>query len=542
MFMKYLLISLLFTLNALRAQFLPNVPYENISFEGLNPDWYETTYDIIGVTDSLDGYNNFLSTYGVPILYYKDLIVKPYFSRSPYGINGSYIECRSIKNGHLLWQQKFTLNEIDHIELIAFMYVDNNDQLVVISHKERKPYIKYDFQFYFSEMIITRRVYNINTGNLITYFHRKYDDPEAFKTSITNLTIGSSKIFQENEYLRYIEKFSNDERLYLKSCLLDETGALVGKVDTMLIEKFTLGLNILQIHSDTLLEVQMNRNTHHLYLRYLSPSLKLLYEVETDSLPWDPTNISLKQFCKQSGKLFLINYFPSNGTPNYNHEFIVLNSRGKITKYGFLPFKNFDYQILEWNDNSPKFLVLDRHFDQKIDNHKSLLRIYSIGPDSIMQPIKSFNADNNLRFATPVSSIKLSDHKYHLNFDEGAFKSGININFLDYFASAQSQMVVDIENLGLPTNLINYDYETTVQLKAYPNPTQNESFIDFDSGFTGNISIYNSVGQKMDDFHISNQKQVVLSTNHYLAGIYYILCKDTNSSNKLQLAKLLKVD
>lgn len=537
--MKYIIILLIFTLNNLKAQFLPVVPYEKILYKGLSPDWYETSYDALGVTDTMDGYNNFQPTYGVPVLFHKNLIISAYFSRSHFGINGSYIECRSMENGQLNWNHRFNLQDIDHIELVAFMYVDKDDQLVVISHKERKPYVKYDSQYYFKDMIMARRVYDINSGKLISYFHRPYDDPMAFKTSITNLTVGASKFFLEKGELRYIEKFKIGNDIYLKSCLLDETGMLVSSVDTMKQERFTYTLNLMQLHVDTLLEVQMDRISQRLFLRYLSPTLKLYNEVESDSLPSNTTFLSLQEISYKSGNIFFTNYIPSNGFPNYHHEFIVLSGHGKVVKYGFLPFKNFFFKVLLW-DEGPDFLLMERYIDQENDTVRSLLKVYRVGPDSTIQPIKSFEADNFLRFAVPIEVKFLPNGKVHLAFNEGAFKRGVNINFLDYNASAYSQMMIDIESLGLPSSDIDFDDETFTQLKIYPNPSQEHCFLDFDDEFSGDIFVFNNSGELVDTYSTFKERSVVLNINHYSRGIYHIICKDSSLPQKFQTAKFVK--
>ena len=537
--MKFILFPLLISYHFIQAQYLhPAVPYEKIHYEGLNPDWYETTYDPTAVTDSFDGYNHLRWTYNVPELRYENLMITPQYSYKV-GLNGSFIECRSIDDGSLLWQQKFTIDSVDHVELIAHMYVNTDRQLVVYSHKERKPYVKYEFQFFFKDMILTKRVYDLNTGALVSYFHRDYDDTDAFKTVTSFHTIGGSLLFNENKLLRYIEKISIGNSVYMKSCLLDETGARVSKIDSILVENFTILNYTVVLHKDTILDIQSNRNTHQLIFRYLSPDLKLYHEVVTDSLPYDITYITYKQLSSDGSKFLFHNYNETDD--GYQQEVMVFDKKGKIIKYKFLPSYAAAFHVLEWEDIDRDIIIMDKLNAVVNDTAMSLLRVLKLREGQDKEVIKYFKADNFLRWAGPLSSHKLPNNKYYLRMFESAFKSGTVIYFPDEHASAYSQMVVDIANLGLTTSTSD-EVLGSARANIFPNPVQELCNITFDELFSGTITIHNTNGQMLQSLLVKSSNVIQFPTSNYSAGLYFIVCRDMKGVKKDITLKFIKLN
>jgi len=536
--MKFILFPILFSFHFTQAQYLhPKVPYEKIHYDGLNPDWYETTYDPTAVTDSFDGYNHLRDTYGAKELIFENIIITPFYT-SKVGTNGSFIECRSIDDGKLLWQHKFTIDSVDHVELIAHMYVNTEKQLVVFSHKERKPYVKYDYQFYFKDMILTKRVYDLYSGKLLSYFHRSYDDPDAYRTITSFHNIGSSILYKENKFLRYLEKISIGNSVYLTSCLLDETGVKISEIDTIKMENYTINRNTFNLTEDTIIDIQANRITHQLIFSFLSPDLITYSKVVTDSLPIDITNIRLLKVSSDGDKLLFVNFI-KNGT-SFDQEVIILNKKGKIKKYVFLPAYAAAFHILEWEDNSQDIIIVDKLNTIVNNTAMSLLRVLKLREGYDKEVIKYFTADNFLRWAGPLASHKLANNKYYLKMFESAFKYGTVIYFPDEHASAYSQMVVDIANLGLTTSTSNESL-SEAQVNLYPNPVQDLCNLTFDENFSGKITIHNSIGEVVHTISVQNEDEIQFNTSNYNTGLYFVVCKDLKGSKKDIIIKFIKI-
>lgn len=529
------------------AQFLhPKVPYQQITYDGLNPHWYETSFDPSFVTDSLDGYNQIKETFSSAVseLIYDDLIITAYYL-SQYSWFGTYIECRSIKTGELLWHNKFGAIDNDHVELLALMYINEDGRLEVFSHKERIPYNNRDFSNKFRNMVITKRVYDLMSGALLSNYHRAYDDPMSFHSFTSYLPFGSSRLFKEGNHIRYIENFSNVSnagKRSLRSCLLDHTGASITPVDTIEHEYFTFIHNLVKLHDDTIVHIQMNRNTHRLYFKYMSPELKQYYEVVSDSLPYDITNISFEALSSDSSKFLFYNNFPNNESHLPHYEIMVFDRRANLLKYGFLPFKGNDFLVLEWEDTMADFVIVDRLNTVVSGAIASQLRVYKLSEDQNIEFIKIFYGDNPLRFAVLFSSHRIANDKYYWRISERAFGPGTVIYFIDDHASAYSQMVVDKVSLGLLSDVTDEKHTLLNNVKVYPNPTHEMCFLDFEMEFSGDIWIYNSTGSVMDHFDIASQKQISLKTNQYAPGLYYIACVDNRSSQHIQTLKFIKVD
>ncbi len=61
---------------------------------------------------------------------------------------------------------------------------------------------------------------------------------------------------------------------------------------------------------------------------------------------------------------------------------------------------------------------------------------------------------------------------------------------------------------------------TLTPLKVYPNPAVDELYVELPSG-ESTISIYNSVGMKMDEVRVSGAKYI-FDISSYAAGIYFV--------------------
>ncbi len=530
--MKLSFLPLFFYCTMVTAQFLhPRLPFEKIQYAGLNPLWHEASYDAAMNGDSLDGYNQFSPSFEVDEIYHNDLVFTPYVCRSPYAWAGGYIECRSVSDGQLKWQQRFNLDNNDHVEIIAMLYVDEDNHLVVLSHKERKPYERADVQFYFKNMILTRRVYNIATGELLSYFHRGYTDSLAYPTATSFFAkSGSSKFFRENNAFRYIEKFGVGGVRYLKSCLLDDTGALLSTVDTMAVPYYNLSFNLEQISVDTLLEIELDRNKHLIYFRYLKPNLDLYYEVVSDSLEIDPTFIKLEKKSSDNSKFLFSNYFKIEGIPNDHSEFLSFDRHANLLKSGRLAFTSPGWHHpLEWEDRSDQFTMLSREYVEINDSLQSTLQVFKLGPNYNREKINTFISTNILRYINVRSSKKVDVDKYYLRFRESAFY-GNQVLFSDIHAVAQSQMLVDSDNLLLPISSTTLNQGSDIAMNLYPNPTYDECTIEFDKPFNGRISVISPLGVIVLNQKMDNEYSYHIDLSHQPAGIYAIIINNLDGS------------
>lgn len=539
--MKLLIFSFLIYYSILSAQFLhPRMPYERIQYSGLNPLWHETSYDATMNGDSLDGYNQFYTTLRRnDEIFYNDMVIIPSTCRSPYGYSGAYLECRSIKDGQLLWQQRYSLIENDHVEFLAMMYIDESERLVVIGHKEKVPFRRNEFYNYVQNMVLTKRIYNLYTGELLSYTHRDYNDPLAFPTADSPLRkSGSSRVFKEHENLRYIESYNESGIRYVKSCLLDHTGALLSNIDTMVVPYYRLNFNFEQLHPDTLLEVEMNVDERVLYFRYLSPKLKLYYEIASDTLEFSPANMTLEKISEDKTKILFSNLIQESGSPSEHFELLSFDLKGRKLKSGFMENTIQSFHAIEWEDESDKFIVVGSEFKEINDTTRSTFQVYKLGPNKYKERIKEFVSSDPYRSSFVVSCKKVDDSNYYLRLREIAWY-GSQILFRDRHAVAYSQMIIPMMNLTLTTST-NDDISSDYDVDIFPNPSQDYCVVGFNYPFSGTMDLIDINGKFVLRQNFNFESNISIDISHLISGVYYLNFYNSNGK-VLTSKKLLKI-
>lgn len=65
--------------------------------------------------------------------------------------------------------------------------------------------------------------------------------------------------------------------------------------------------------------------------------------------------------------------------------------------------------------------------------------------------------------------------------------------------------------------------------KIYPNPANNEINVEFEENYTGNIKVFNILGQLMNRFEMENANKIVLGINDLTTGMYFISLSNSTS-------------
>ena len=90
---------------------------------------------------------------------------------------------------------------------------------------------------------------------------------------------------------------------------------------------------------------------------------------------------------------------------------------------------------------------------------------------------------------------------------------------------------VDIEDMGISTSL---SEDATADLNhqiLYPNPTNNEVYIDFEKPFTGSIELYSIQGSLIQNIELYGEMNTSLKLGKMLPGCYFIhIYSDRNTS------------
>jgi Secretion system C-terminal sorting domain len=500
----------------IRAQIGPPLrPFEKINYTGIAPIWHDAVYNNNVLSDTLDGYNHVKSIEGLEPIIFENKVITAYLQSGPsYVFYGGYIECRDINNGTLLWSHSYGQHDGQHQEVTRLMYIENG-QLVTINQLNRDAFDKNYDKSYFPRMIISKRVYDISTGSIISYEHRPFDDHGAYDTNYNVVYFSRNfSFYKEGKNIRYIYQSEGINKDVINSVLLDQSGALISK-DTLLFNDLSYYFNFTQLHEDTLLSVQFLSDPYSLVFHYLSPDLKL-YKTVTSNYVFDelPGYNLLKLVSRDKTKL-LFNNLRNDFYPNSYYEVFIFDvlSGELLQKVSFKDmYAEWGYELLNWENPLDSIIVIHGRFKDKPQTNETYsgLDFLKVGDIDSLSLIREYEPSDLLRLAGPYDFIKLSEEKYLIYFVERGLRTNPITNKISGFdrnGVALSMMLLDLNDLGIlssteEANSIHLD------LNIYPNPGSDIITIHTDVPFSGDVFISDISGR-----NIANNQQIEIGSN-----------------------------
>ncbi|MBK8622846.1 MAG: hypothetical protein IPN79_14095 [Saprospiraceae bacterium] len=166
--MKHFIISLLLILHiSLRAQTLPDRPYEKIFINDITPEWYFVNYDVDMDNDTFDGYNNFLSIESFDHLFYNNAIYEVFYRQNYIEPTGTYVQKRSLDDGTLLWRQYIGYPRDKQQIFGRNLLINDKDQLEVIFQVKCDPYNVFHPLLGRTNMALYQIEFDTENGNVI---------------------------------------------------------------------------------------------------------------------------------------------------------------------------------------------------------------------------------------------------------------------------------------------------------------------------------------------------------------------------------------
>ncbi|MFA9391003.1 MAG: DUF4957 domain-containing protein [Prolixibacteraceae bacterium] len=86
--------------------------------------------------------------------------------------------------------------------------------------------------------------------------------------------------------------------------------------------------------------------------------------------------------------------------------------------------------------------------------------------------------------------------------------------------------VIETVTVSSSGNSVSETMET--QFVVYPNPASDYINLTLPDDFVGTVDVLNSTGQKLDNFNVSNTKNMVLDTDSYSNGMYFLRLSNHN--------------
>ncbi|MEZ4910942.1 MAG: T9SS type A sorting domain-containing protein [Saprospiraceae bacterium] len=459
--------------------YMPQRPYMPIVYDGLTPIWYETTSDMSIIGDSLNGYNHFNGSYQVKPFIHDNRLYTVFKQNGAIGKwIGSYIECRDVASGKLIWDHSMGMFEGLHQQLIVNLYIQG-DKLIVWSLIRKGTDKKL---FVYDDVIIQKTELTAATGDFISNFHRPFDDTTAFV--LTSYPFDRSLYYHNNENLKYI-RFLEDSITYLKyySTTLDSTGKFIAET-TLPIKKYAISFLAKLIHKDTILAIELYQDPNKLFFRYLSPDLEEYKCIESDFLfDYAPANLIIDHIDINARKICFIDRRNTSNFEDLYAEYYIFDFDGNMLRK--IPFKdritldNFKPIRLE-NTDSIYFLhgKMKAKNDDPFPDYYSTLNVFLSTPDDSLLLIKEFVPTDTLTFAGVYNIMHLKDDIYILHLVERGLEldESNKISEFDINAIYFSTMMVRINEKGEILNGLNqltYD----VHLSLYPNPAHDVVYL-----------------------------------------------------------------
>ncbi len=518
---------------------LPQVPYQKINYLGLDPLWHETSQDTTFVSNSLDGFNHFRPGYSNTLIY-GDFLYTVLSINETYSVAyGSYLQCRNLTTGKLLWQHELSVRKTGNYEVIRLLEIDNDGNLLVIGQVKSNDSITEQGFTFQENMILFRRKYIPSTGDVLEYFQRNFDDKEAFlMTSSIVRRAKHSYLLREDEMLRYIGSVKINDTNYLRSVLLDNTGKKISEESLLKFKYTTYYFNLIQIAPDTFIQVEINYSDSTILFRHLSPDLQ---EYATYTTPKLKSRPELLEFVKLSAdkKKILFEYIDSND-PFFNFvELLVYDTKANLIKRAALDNYNSNYfEVLKWEEDDKDFTVLKPDIvEDENDERVSIMNVSTYNDYDGESIINTFTSTDPKRYAVPYNTIPLNENNYLIQFGE---LRNASTNFRDIGAYAISQMLLDGKILFLPSSIDDVASESST-ITLYPNPTRDDFTLTFDTEYTGTIQVYSMSGQLQLQKTVSHTitDQVDISTLD--AGMYIIQCISSDHKRSPVSLKLVKM-
>ncbi len=542
---KYLFIICTFisVFNLCAQSGLPIRPYEKIKFNSLEYIWHEVAVNKSIESDTLDGYNHLSKIAGLQPLLIDNKVITAYHQKGPnHSFYGCYLECRDINTGVKLWSHDFGNFKGQHQEITRIMYIEDG-KLVTINQLNKNSFDKNYNNFYYPDMILSKRIYNIQNGNIISYNHKSFDDYLAYETNY-DLFYDNYKFYKEDENIRYIYQDKINGKEFISSVLLDSTGAFISK-DTLSFKYVKYYFNFEQIHKDTFVCVQFTNDGTSLIFQYLSPNLKE-YKSIVSPYVFDEFQgyILLDKISGDKSKLLFYNkrngFFPDS----YMEIYVFELKSGIMLKKASLKDTYFErFEAINWDNQTDSLIILQGLV--KDDNQSnvlySALEVIKVGNIDSVLLIKEYLPSDTLRVAIPYDFIKVNDDKYIIYFIErGLLTNSItnNISAFDDNARAQGMMLINKQDLGLlPSAVHDGDFsDATILL---PNPVTESLNIRFATPYKGLISISDISGRTVMVRDVTDLSEEVNIDMSYLAsGIYIVRLPKHVSAKSYKVVKM----
>lgn len=543
-----------------------NKIYEPYQFENFTPKWQHAVIDtsLAKVFKQINPYNGdsifydgFSQFYGIDILqvdpvFYDDKV----FLIEQFGFvlnsEGAFIQCLNRNSGDLIWETGYDLRNISQREYPSYAFINKEGQLEILGYREDKTYDQYP-QFYWKYAKMTIRKYDTNTGELVGWILTDEEDKQTAELWPTTplLSVGvKSEIYPygDNEY-QYLELSDT-----LKSIVLDSISHIADTIiNRRLLHKYVSTIQFKMFRTlknenivfmyDAPISTFNFADSSEMYLMKIDNNNNVLVEKEikqilkpTDYVSWTYnifsnddhiTFVGEEHFDVGDSTVPLMFYSVFDSDANHIEEILLRDENGDPYFYG-------DY-------GARVGLVLKLKYEPGI-----LIFASELSSDGFNY-INIFKTDGNGNYVR-VKHLKISGKNHSLGLTGGYFTHegdvvlkvlDFNSDFENYTNSstfATVYMLFSAEDLDIKTRVI--ELADCNQMNIYPNPANDELYVELNKEINGLIEIYDIMGKKMISKKINNEIIHKIDINSLPNGIHFV--KVIDEGKVYSIGKLVK--
>ena len=208
-----------------------------------------------------------------------------------------------------------------------------------------------------------------------------------------------------------------------------------------------------------------------------------------------------------------------------------------------IPASSSSYATYNWTNGGVSWTSTDSRTDQTINTRAIMVRNGSLTSSTVPNGIGDLTITTQLKFTGSAGTFNLKVNgitKATIPYSATATTftiSDINVAgnviiSLDGNSTTTNRVAIDDLTWTCYTALSTNDFKDTTEFKIYPNPSNGNFKIEYDTTI-GNIDIeiYSTLGQKV--FEKQNVDNNIISTNGLQSGIYLVkITKDSKSTVK----------
>lgn len=520
--------------------------FEKIVYSGLNPIWHVTSIDTAFISDSTDGYNHYFNNWAVydPPLIYQDHFYNIHYYRGNPNLAGTYIEKRNLQSGALVWQVTYGLSSQEFPEFARLLYINKDGHLEVFGQLKSSPINPQKDLFYFKDMVFSRRIYDIDSGDLIDYKH-----PELNDTTIAHSWFG---FFQANSLHKDV---NSDSIWFYEGNLIEQNdsilyyigGASVNlqskKSDLGIYKHFPSGSMVYALDDVRFLKYQPHKSRKFFKLWIVDKKLQVMDSIVSEIIPKSLLgDVELLSYDKQKDLYLFKNiYYNDDFFSTQTSNFFILNGKGQFVKIITMPLK-YETQstVLDWSDLDDIHIL---SISNTITAQKKLycfLDVLQFDQNDSLNLVKRFYALDSLRSAYSIKSYKLDDETFLLDWTEisGYYAPPNGMPKFDSNGFARSLLKVHKSNLGITSSVTKLPYSF---VDVYPNPTSGHLLVSFELPFSGKIYLYDSQGRLISSKDSNESSLIEWDIQDVLPGVYHLIAKEKSGGRIFSAKKVVKV-